>query len=118
MSATGLSTPRNIAPAISQKPVDQPLANEISCSGTLRRGNIQQGKALEVLGHALEYLVDFRMFRVEESTSPADAEAIKILAGLSRAIFAECREVKPLRRRLRDWASRGAAGQATCDKVR
>ncbi len=69
----------------------------------LRKGNMQQGKALEVLGHALEYLQDSRMFLIDEPTSCAEEEAVKILAGLSRAVFAECAEVKPFSRRWRDW---------------
>jgi hypothetical protein len=79
--------------------------------GIRRRANHQQGRALEILGHAVEYLVDSRMFRSEEPTAPADAEALQILMLLSRQVFAECAEVVPLAHRLRIWIDKriGAA---------
>ena len=99
MSATSLSA----SSLPSSDTASHSVAGEIASTGNLRRGNMQQGRALEALGHALEYLIDSRMFLVDEPASSADAEAVQILASLSRAVFAECREVKPLRRRLRDW---------------
>lgn len=60
-----------------------------------RRPGKVQGRALEILAHALEYLVDTSTER-----SPADQEAVQILAARSRAVFAECPEIRPLFRRI------------------
>ncbi len=68
-----------------------------------RRPDRQQGQALEVLGHALEYLVDTRMFVYREPNTKADAEAIHILSRCSRELFATCAEVVPLRQRVKTW---------------
>src|ERR1700677_2678264 len=51
-----------------------------------------QGRALETLGHAIEYLVDSRMHRDRGVSCPADSEAEQILMRLSREVFAECAE--------------------------
>lgn len=68
-----------------------------------RRANMEQGKALEILGHAIEYLADSRMFLYQETSTPGDGEAIHILMRLSRNVFAQCDEVVPAGRRLRRW---------------
>ncbi len=68
-----------------------------------RRPDRVQGLALERIGHAIEYLVDARMFTGDDFTHAADAEAVRILSGLSRAVFAECPEVVPVQNRVRDW---------------
>ena len=76
-----------------------------------RRASLHQGMALETLGHAVEYLVDSRMF-AEDPDTRADQEAIQILMRLSRQVFAECPEVIPLHRRLGAWLI-GRAGLAS-----
>lgn len=58
----------------------------------------EQGRALETLGHAIEYLVDSRLF--ERWESPADAEAVHLLMACSRAVFAGCEEVAPWHQRV------------------
>ncbi len=68
-----------------------------------RRANLQQGRALEILGHAIEYLIDSRMFLIHEPATPADAQATQILMQLNRQIFSECTEIVPTYRRLRNW---------------
>src|SRR5271156_3574114 len=68
-----------------------------------RRSSPQQGRALEILGHAVEYLVDSRMFMVDRPTTRADAEATQILMLLSREVFFECAAVVPPARRLKLW---------------
>ncbi len=75
-----------------------------------RRPDRVQGLALERLGHAIEYLVDARMFSGDELTRAADAEAVQILSGLSRAVFAECAEIVPVRTKLRNWLGQFAVG--------
>jgi hypothetical protein len=68
-----------------------------------RRASPVQGRALETLGHAVEYLVDSRMFQVEETNARDEQEAVQILMRLSRSVFAECPEVVSMRQRLQRW---------------
>lgn len=75
-------------------------------AGVRRRGSQEQGRALESLGHAVEYLVDSGLFLRDERNQRDEHEAIQILMRLSRAVFAECPEVVPLRRRLEAWGER------------
>ena len=70
-----------------------------------RRANMQQGRALETLAHAIEYLVDSRLFLVNEPARRADSEAIQLLARLGHEVFATCAEVIPIQRRLKLWAA-------------
>jgi hypothetical protein len=60
-----------------------------------RRPTVIQGHALEVLGHAIEYLVDSRMHRDKGISSQADSVAEQVLMRLSREVFAECAKVVP-----------------------
>ena len=67
-----------------------------------RRPNKPQGRALEILGHAIEYLVDQQRHRDSDAESQsfpseADAPAIQILMRLSREVFAECPETASAR---------------------
>ncbi len=68
-----------------------------------RRGSAEQGRALEILGHAVEYLVDSRMRFNDPLAAAGEREAIELLMRLNRAVFAECPEVVPLRRRIGQW---------------
>jgi hypothetical protein len=79
---------------------------------TRRRGTLEQGRALEALGHAVEYLVDSRLFHAGELNPVDEHEAVQILMRLSRAVFAECPEVVSLRRRMRQWVAQRFAGDA------
>lgn len=63
-----------------------------------RRTTPEQGRALETLGHAIEYLVDSRLF--EQWESPADAEAVQLLMVCSRSVFAACDEMHPWHQRV------------------
>ena len=60
-----------------------------------RQPTMIQGRALETLGHAIEYLVDSRMHRDQGLSSQADGEAEQVIMRLNRAVFAECPEVTP-----------------------
>jgi hypothetical protein len=62
-----------------------------------------QGQALEKLGRAIEYLMDSRMALLHETPTKADADALDILMRLNRRVFSECKEIVPVRRRLRAW---------------
>ncbi len=70
-----------------------------------RRPTMQQGRALEALGHAIEYLVDSRMFLVDRPYTLAEPDAIQILSRSSREVFATCAEAVPMAQRLMLWAS-------------
>ena len=65
---------------------------------TRRRTSPKQGRALEALGHAIEYLVDSRMCDAHES--PADVEAVRLLMLCSREVFSECAVVQPWHHRV------------------
>jgi hypothetical protein len=77
-----------------------------------RRGSFDQGRALEILGHAIEYLSDSRMFSAGDATGreQAEAEAIQIMTRASRAVFMECPEAVPLHRRVGRWLTARLAG--------
>jgi hypothetical protein len=60
-----------------------------------RRPSMDQGHALESLGHAIEYVYDSRVYRDSGELSPSDVEAVQVLMRLSREVFVECREVAP-----------------------
>ncbi len=71
-----------------------------------RRGTRAQGRALETLGHAVEYLVDTRMFHIEAFNPVDEREAVQILMRMSREVFSECQEVVSLRKRLKRWVAK------------
>ena len=58
-----------------------------------RRTTQQQGRAVEILGHAIDYLVDSRLF--DQWETPGDAAAVHLLMERSRAVFADCAEIVP-----------------------
>ena len=67
-----------------------------------RRAGREQGMALERLAHAVEYLVDSRMFQTELPYTRSEDEAVKILMGLNRQVFEDCPAVVSLGNRLRN----------------
>ena len=68
-------------------------------------------EALEALGHAVEYLVDSRLFDCGDHNYQNEQEAVQILMRMSRAVFAECPEVVSLKRRVGRWVSDQFAGE-------
>jgi hypothetical protein len=64
-----------------------------------RRTTPTQGRALEILGHAVEYLADSRLY--EESETASDGAAIRTLMSCSRQVFAECSPIQPWHERAR-----------------
>jgi hypothetical protein len=66
-----------------------------------RRSTREQGRALEILGHAVEYLVDSRLRLVPGTHS--DDLAVQMLMRLNREVFAECAEVVSFKWKLRGW---------------
>src|SRR5437879_1911678 len=78
-------------------------AAQSSTALPLRRPTASQGRAIEMLGHAIEYLVDSRLGCWEEFSSPAIQEAIQLLSRANRDVFAASPEVKPAGGRIRRW---------------
>jgi len=75
-------------------------------TGTLHRRRItpEAGKALVILGHAIEYLAD-EYVHAGGSFSIGDAEvqAMQLLMALNRQVYFECPEVHTLRQRCWSW---------------
>ena len=71
-----------------------------------RRPSPQQGRGLEFLGHAIEYLIDSELHAAGPEASPAADHAVQILMRLSREVFSECREIVPVRKRITECLTR------------
>ncbi len=84
-------------------PASAPLASTASFRGNRRRRiTPRAGHALEILGHAIEYLTDEFVHRqVEISLSSPDLEAVQLLMALNRQVYYECPEAVTLGERLR-----------------
>jgi len=68
----------------------------------LRRITPRAGRALEILGHAIEYLTDEFVHRLGEvSAHNGDLEAVQLLMSLNRQVYFECPEMPTLGERLR-----------------
>ena len=62
----------------------------------------QAGHALEILGHAIEYLTDELVHRHPEIfPGNADLEAVQMLMALNRQVYYECPQVPTVGERLR-----------------
>jgi hypothetical protein len=68
-----------------------------------RQPTVEQGRALEKLGHAIEYLIDSRLYAPSSLPVGDNEKASQILMRLSREVFAECPEIVPAGRRLKHW---------------
>ena len=68
-----------------------------------RRPDRESGRALECLGHAIEYLIDSGHDQSEEGADDARLGSLAILKSASRDVFAKCPEVVPFRRRMLTW---------------
>ena len=89
----------------SSKECQPALSQTLPAAASRRRGTLAQGRALETLGHAVEYLVDSRLFHSGDHNQEDEQEAVQILMRMSRAVFAECLEVISLNRRFRRWVA-------------
>jgi hypothetical protein len=86
--------------------VADPVAarSPLSTSNTLRRQPTpEQGRALEKLAHAIEYLIDSRLYAPSRLPVEANEQASQLLMRLSRELFSECPEFVPAGRRLKHW---------------
>lgn len=70
-----------------------------------RQPSKRQGKALEILGHAVEYLMDSHVLFECGGGDREDIEAIQLLMQLNLEIFEECPEIVPFKQRLRGTGS-------------
>lgn len=76
-----------------QNSVPAVVANHLP-TGRRRRITPQAGRALEILGHAIEYLADeFVYHGCELEDSRAHTEAMRILIEANRRIYFNCPEV-------------------------
>ncbi len=110
-----MSTTPSISPygqlLIHPRPMHSAFRRVPASSNVLRRRpTVDQGMALEALGHAIEYLYDSQVYQNSGTLSPSDIEAVEILIRLSREVFVECREVVPssrgIHRGIRNWLLR------------
>jgi hypothetical protein len=66
-----------------------------------RRISPDAGRALEILGHAIEYLTDEYVHRMGSfSAQDAELEAVQLLIALNRQIYFECPVAPTLAERL------------------
>ncbi len=78
------------------------LRAEVHREQFTRRPTPQGGIAIEILGHAIEYLVDTNFYH-QRSNLPAVKEAIVILKQSSRDVFADAPVVLPTSSRAVRW---------------
>jgi hypothetical protein len=67
----------------------------------IRRPTRDQGRALELLGHAIQYLIDEN--RHCNRGDARNSLAVRTLMNMNRTIFYECEPVLPWPVRLRQW---------------
>jgi hypothetical protein len=73
-----------------------------------RRISPQAGRALEILGHAIEYLTDEYVHRSGSfSARDPELEAVQLLMAVNRAIYLECPEVPSFGARCLRWLGIG-----------
>ncbi|MGA8090400.1 MAG: hypothetical protein WCA10_24210 [Terracidiphilus sp.] len=66
--------------------------------------SVQAGRALEILGHAIEYLTDEYVHEVKQlSAHDPQVEAIQMLMAIIREMYFECPVMPTFRERLRAW---------------
>ncbi len=72
-----------------------------------RRISPMNGRALEILGHAIEYLTDeYALSAIQVGmldTRDPRIEAIQMLMALNRQIYYTCPEIEPALRRIARW---------------
>jgi len=89
---------------VSGLPVRTVAASAVTVRGAMRRRRIspEAGHALEILGHAVEYLTDeFVCAGGSLSAHDAQVESVQLLMGLNREIYLGCPEVPTFADRIR-----------------
>ncbi len=103
-------------------PIDStPVASAVRAGSSRRRISPEAGHALEILGHAIEYLTDEFIYSGGSffARDPR-LEAVQLLMAANRAIYFDCPEVPTLGQRCRsmlrlresDWATVEAGSQS------
>jgi hypothetical protein len=84
-------------------PASTPVASTARFPANRRRRiTPRAGHALEILGHAIEYLTDQFVHRQSDfSPRSSELEAVQVLMALNRQVYYECPEVPTLGERLR-----------------
>ena len=99
LSTTGFNVPATTHPAAARHLTRKPR----------RQITPQAGKALEKLGHAIEYLTDeFVQSGASFSSSNPQLEAVQLLMALNRRVYFECPEVPTLGERMRSLLHRAS----------
>jgi len=68
-----------------------------------RQTSSHHGRALSILGHAAEYLVDTGSVSASRAETAADREAVRILMSLSREVFEEYASITMHHHPVTDW---------------
>jgi hypothetical protein len=68
-----------------------------------RRANVEQARAIQKLGHAMDHLIYSRMFLTDAMTVKAEGEAIHILMTLRREVFQECERIVSEEHQVKRW---------------
>jgi hypothetical protein len=90
-------------------PVESPVAVRVRAYHR-RRISPKSGHALEILGHAIEYLTDeFVHSGTPFSSSNAQLQAVQMLMARNREVYFECPEIPSLSERWRALLNRRAA---------
>lgn len=87
---------------VSVSPPAQTVCDDAVCQCHGRRISPEAGHALEILGHAIEYLTDEYVHEgTELSSHDGRVKAIQLLMARNREIYLACPEQRTLRDRLR-----------------
>jgi hypothetical protein len=105
LAATPVSFPEIIPPP---RPASHRVASSrpsptLTAAVVCRQTGKKEGMALEVLGHAVEYLIDSRMFLTSMPYTRSEEEAVQLLMGCSRRVFEACPEIVPIKTRVIRW---------------
>lgn len=115
MSTTPFPTPNSTQ-------IDQIFVNGIrglsirsDSKAVRRRPTMSQGQALEMIGHAIEYVYDSRVYQNSGALSRSDMEAVQTLMRLSREVYLECKVIPPATSRpgLKHWLFNLLSGKRT-----
>jgi hypothetical protein len=83
-------------------PVSTSAATSARPRSNRRRITTEAGHALEILGHAIEYLTDELVHRSHDLSSPSgELDAVQLLMALNRQVYYECPEAVTMGARLR-----------------
>jgi hypothetical protein len=83
-------------------PATAPVASTVGARSKRRRITPQAGRALEILGHAIEYLTDeFVHEGLDFSSKNDQLEAVQLLMAINRQVYLECPEVPTIAERCR-----------------